>query len=62
MFIVIFRARVRQLDDQYFQTATRMRELAMAKFGCLDFHAVTEGDEEIALSYWPDEASIRAWK
>ena len=38
------------------------RQLALTEFGCLDFCAVTEGDQEIALSYWPDEASIRAWK
>ena len=28
----------------------------------IDFTAVTEGEQEVALSYWPDEASIRAWK
>ena len=39
-----------------------MRELALSQFGCLEFHAVTEGDSEVALSYWPDEASIRAWR
>jgi heme-degrading monooxygenase HmoA len=39
-----------------------MRELALNEFGCLEFHAVTEGQHEVALSYWPDEASIRAWK
>jgi heme-degrading monooxygenase HmoA len=39
-----------------------MRELAISEFGCLGFHAVTEGIHEIALSYWPDEESIRAWK
>jgi heme-degrading monooxygenase HmoA len=39
-----------------------MRELALSEFGCLAFHAVTEGDEEVALSYWPDEAAVRAWR
>lgn len=34
----------------------------MASFGCLDFVSVTEGDCEVAISYWPDEASIRKWK
>ena len=37
-------------------------ELALTEFGCLAFHAVTEGTQEVALSYWPDEAAIRAWK
>ena len=62
MFVVIFRATARQLDAEYSATAARMRELALTQFGCLDFTAVTEGDQEVALSYWPDEASIRAWK
>lgn len=63
MYVVIFRATVRHpLDDQYARTAARLRDLALTEFGCLEFHAVTEGRDEVALSYWPDEASIRAWK
>ena len=62
MFVVIFRAKVRQLDEEYARVAGRMRDLALAQFGCLEFHAVTEGKEEVALSYWPDEQSIRAWR
>ena len=62
MFVVIFRARARALDAGYAAMAARMRELALKDFGCLDFCAVTEGDQEVALSYWPDEASIHAWK
>ena len=59
---MIFRAKARQLDAEYAAMAAHMRELALKEFGCLDFCAVTEGDQEVALSYWPDEASIRAWK
>lgn len=62
MFVVIFRARARALDAEYSAMAAQMRELALTRFGCLDFTAATEGDQEIAVSYWPDEASIRAWK
>ena len=62
MYVVIFRATVRTLDAEYARAAARMRELALAEFGCLGFHAVTEGIEEIALSYWPDLSAIRAWK
>jgi len=62
MFVVIFRAKIHTLDEEYTRTAARMRELALGQFDCLAFHSVTEGQEEIALSYWPDEASIRAWK
>lgn len=62
MLIVIFRAKIRALDNDYSTVAARMRELALSEFGCLEFQAVTEGKEEVALSYWPDEESIRAWK
>lgn len=62
MFVIIFRASIRQLDTEYSQMAARMRELALNEFGCLEFHTVSEGQQEVALSYWPDEASINAWK
>jgi|SRR5580692_6416387 heme-degrading monooxygenase HmoA len=62
MYVVIFRARVRAFDAEYSAMSARMRELALTQFGCLDFHTVTEGDCEVALSYWPDEAAIRAWR
>lgn len=62
MYVVIFRATARALDPEYSTTAARLRQMALQEFGCLDFVAVTEGSQEVALSYWPDEASIRAWK
>jgi len=62
MYVVIFRAKTRAIDDEYFTVAARMRELALKEFGCLEFQAISEGKDEVALSYWPDEASIRAWK
>jgi heme-degrading monooxygenase HmoA len=61
VYVVIFRATVKQFDQEYAETAARMRELALTEFGCVEFKAATEGQEEIALSYWPDEQSIRAW-
>lgn len=62
MYVVIFRARVRRLDAEYALMAAQLRSRALEQFGCLAFHAVTEGAEEIALSYWPDLDSIRTWK
>lgn len=61
-WVVIFRAQVKAQDPHYSAMAQRMRELALNEFGCLAFHCCTEGDQEIALSYWPDEASILAWR
>ena len=62
MYVVIFRATIRQLDAGYGHVAASLRELAIAEFGCLGFHALTEGNEEVALSYWPDTDSIRRWR
>jgi heme-degrading monooxygenase HmoA len=62
MFVVIFRAKIAKLDDEYNKVAQRLRDLALTEFGCLEFHALTEGNDEIALSYWPDQDKIRAWK
>ncbi len=62
MLVVIFRAKVRQVDDEYLETAERLRALAFEQFGCLGFHSSSEGDEEITLSYFPDARSIAAWK
>ncbi|AJQ93266.1 antibiotic biosynthesis monooxygenase family protein [Gynuella sunshinyii] len=61
MFAAIFKAKVGDQDEQYRQTVVRMRELAFERYGCLDFITVTEGDQEIAISYWENEDSIRQW-
>ena len=62
MFAVIFQAKPSQQDDKYLQTVARMRELAFNKYGCLDFITATEGELELAISYWEDEESIKHWK
>jgi heme-degrading monooxygenase HmoA len=62
MYAVIFKAQVAELDDEYRQVAKRMRQLATEKYGCTGFCSVAEGDEEIAVSYWENEAQIKAWK
>jgi hypothetical protein len=38
--VVIFRAHIKAVDEQYAATAARKRELALTRFGCLAFHAV----------------------
>lgn len=62
MFAVIFNAEIAQLDEAYYVAAKKMRELALAEYGCLEFVAITEGDREIAISYWPSLAHIQRWK
>lgn len=62
MFVVIFRATIGQVDDDYASTSARLRELALTHYGCSDFTVCAQNGEEIALSYWPDQESILAWR
>ena len=62
--VVIFRARHRaDSADDYLPTVLALKERALAEFGCLEFvYATTPDGEEIAITFWPDEASIQRWK
>jgi len=62
MFVVIFKAKTGIQGLQYGETVERMRQLAFEKYGCLDFVSATEGELEIAISYWENEEAIRRWK
>lgn len=62
MFAVIFRATIGELDDDYVAMAAKMRRIAKNQYGCLEFVSCQEGDQEIAISYWQDEAQIKEWR
>jgi len=62
MYAVIFKAEINQLDQDYSDTAAKLRKLAIEKYGCLDFVATTEGHQEIAISYWETLEQISRWK
>ncbi len=62
MYAVIFKATVAELDDEYSHMAARLKDLAFKKYGCREFVSVTEGNEEIAISYWDTEQQILDWK
>ena len=62
MYAVIFTATVGDQDSRYRKMAGQLRDLAMTDFGCTEFISVTEGEQEIAISYWPDEDAIKDWK
>jgi len=62
MYAVIFKAEINTLDSNYADIAKRMRELAIDKYGCCDFISTTEGNIEIAISYWNDLDQIKRWK
>ncbi|PCJ43623.1 MAG: antibiotic biosynthesis monooxygenase [SAR86 cluster bacterium] len=62
MYAVIFTATMNTIDAEYSSTAEKMRALAFTKYGCKDFTSCTEGNNEIAISYWKSKDQIRAWK
>ncbi|MCI0506602.1 MAG: antibiotic biosynthesis monooxygenase [Gammaproteobacteria bacterium] len=62
MYAVIFKATIKELDETYTATAARMRDLAISKYGCVEFTTLTEGNQEIAISYWSNQEQIKAWK
>lgn len=62
MYVVIFRATARQLDDEYFATAQTLRRIAIEEFGCLNFVSASENGQEIAVSYWRSLDDIARWK
>lgn len=62
MYAVIFRAEINEIDESYPKTALRMRELAINKYGCINFTSVIEGNNEISISYWENQEQIMQWK
>jgi len=62
MYAVIFTAEVNEFDSEYLATAEKLRDLAIARYGCVEFSARSEGTNEIAISYWNSLEQIAAWK
>lgn len=60
-YVVIFKAKMKQLDAEYRQTAQQLREQARTQYNGQKFEAVSEQGFEIALSYWNSLADIQAW-
>lgn len=62
MYAVIFKAEIKELDAEYFETAKNMKYIAMKKYGCSNFISVTENNYEISISYWENQDQIKKWK
>ena len=60
-YVVIFKAQIKTLDQEYIQTAQCLREKALTQFNCQKFEALSENEHEIALSYWKTLEDIHAW-
>lgn len=61
MYAVIFKAKMNKVNQEYLDTAEKMRELA-GLYGCVEFISVTEGEQEITISYWENPEQIKKWK
>ncbi len=62
MYAVIFKAEINKVDDSYTVMAKRMREIAVKDYDCINFSSITEGNIEVAISYWHSKEQIKQWK
>jgi heme-degrading monooxygenase HmoA len=62
-YAVIFSSQLSQDDAGYAEMGETMFDLAMAQPGCLGAETARDAARfGITVSYWTDEASIKAWK
>ena len=61
-FVVIFKAVIKNPDDEYLKTSTALRKIALKTAGCLDIVSFCDNDKETTISYWLDEASLNYWQ
>lgn len=62
MYIVIFKATIKQFDATYSEMAQNLRNKALSQFNCIKFEASSENGFEIALSYWNSLEDIKQWQ
>ena len=62
MYVVILKATVGELDQEYNDALEQMKKLAFEQYGCLEFTAMMDGNNRMALSYWENEDQIKKWK
>ncbi len=62
MYVVILKATVGELDQEYKDALEQMKILAFEQYGCLEFTAMMDGNIRLALSYWENEDQIKKWK
>ncbi|MCH7335581.1 antibiotic biosynthesis monooxygenase [Acinetobacter sp. NIPH 2699] len=62
MYIVIFKATIKQLDSTYSEMAHKLRNKALSEYNCFKFEACSENGFEIALSYWHSLEDIKRWQ
>lgn len=60
-YVVIFKAKIKNLDPQYSEVAQQLRTKALSQYYCQKFESLFESESEIALSYWNSLEDIQAW-
>ena len=60
-YVVIFKAKIYEIDNEYVAIANKLRNKALSVFNCQNFEALCENQSEIALSYWNTLEDIQAW-
>lgn len=53
MYAVIFKTIFNKGDERYKTTTTPLRELVKQQYNCHDVTALSDGNQELAISYWP---------
>ena len=61
-YAVIFSAELNEPDQEYFDTAAKLRTLATGEYGCLGISSSCENGKEITVSYWNDLKDVMEWK
>lgn len=65
VYAVIFKAvfnEGKKSSKEYLAMAKQLRDLAKDHYGCQDFVSSTEGNQELAISYWLSLEDIHSWK
>ncbi len=62
MYAVIFQAETGEQNDDYAETAMRLRKLAEEKYGCRSFISFSDEGRELSISYWNSLEEIERWK
>lgn len=61
-YVVIFKAKILEINNEYLATAKQLREKALSQYQCIQFNSCYENGEEISLSYWNSLEEIQSWK
>ncbi len=62
MYAVFFRAKVQNVDDEYYEFSKELRVLAIKHFHCVEFTSSYKQGVEVSVSYWDSKEDLAKWK